>query len=150
MKPKTVSRYVISLAKATWFDFGLNNIKFTIVVYYDLDPDTSHINNKTWFPTLLSCDLEPDIAIYTPGRLSYQDFETQHTRSRWIVATNSYPATGILSHHLGLILDGKWLAYCANHILLTVRPMILKSWRRTKNEQSNMDTYGNIIHLYTL
>ena len=56
-KLKAVSHSTLYLAKYTWFNFRLDMIKVTTVVSSDIDTDTSHLHNQTWFSTLLSCNL---------------------------------------------------------------------------------------------
>ena len=60
-----VSVYYLFLPKATCFGFGINHPKVTIDVHSGLVSETSLLQTQTWFVTLLSWDLEPEITMFT-------------------------------------------------------------------------------------
>ena len=72
-QPRTVAGSDLSLTKYTCFNFALNTIKVTKYVSYDIDPDTSCLNNHAQFVTILSIDLEPDIPITKPRNIFISD-----------------------------------------------------------------------------
>ena len=64
-QPKEVFSSDLYISKATCFNFGLDPINITMVVSYDIDPDTSRLQTQTWFVTFLIFELKPDITMPT-------------------------------------------------------------------------------------
>ena len=65
MQPQEVFSSDMYISKATCLNFGLDPINITMVVSYDIDPDTLYLNNQTRYVTILSCDLECDCVPFT-------------------------------------------------------------------------------------
>ena len=70
-KPQKVFSSDLSIENTTCFNFGLDSINITMVVYSDIYPDTLRLNNQNRDVTVLSCDLEPDIIITMPQNIFY-------------------------------------------------------------------------------
>ena len=84
-QPHAVCCSALYISNPICFNFVLNHIKVTTVLYSDLDPDKSRLNNQTWFFTLLSFDLEPDIT--SKSKLSGNNHTRFTTLLSWYLET---------------------------------------------------------------